>query len=128
MPTIRGYLAAFTAILLAAAVTTVVAAPPKGSAAEAEKRYRACMDAVATDAQRALAEAQAWVKEGGGDPAKHCVAAAEMVLGHYAEAAETPCKPWPRRRAGDRQQSGAARFAVGAGGACLAFRRPAGAG
>ena len=88
MPTIRACLAAIVTILLSATVTTVLAAPPRGTATEAEKRYRACMDAVATDARRALTEAQAWVKAGGGDPAMHCAAAADMALGHYAEAAE----------------------------------------
>jgi tetratricopeptide (TPR) repeat protein len=86
---IRGCLfAAIITILLSATVTIIAAAPPQASVTEAEKRYRACMDAVATDPRRALAEAQAWSKAGGGDAATHCGAAADMALGHFTEAAE----------------------------------------
>lgn len=79
------------AMLLAGLVcpSAAAAAPAGGLGAAAEKRYRACMEAVAANAPRALDDARAWAKAGGGDPAKHCAAAAEMVLGRYGEAAET---------------------------------------
>ena len=83
--------AAFAAILLAGAASSsfAAAAPAGGLGPAVEKRYRSCMDTVASNAPRALDDARAWVKAGGGDPAKHCAAAAEMVLGRYGEAAET---------------------------------------
>lgn len=57
-------------------------------ATNAEPRYRACMDQVASDAGKALRMAEAWRKEGGGVPARHCAAAAEMALGRFSEAGE----------------------------------------
>lgn len=85
---IRASFVAIAAILLSFELTRAAAAPSRASVTEAEKRYRACMDTVAKDARPALAEAQAWVKAGGGDAAKHCAAAADMALGHFSEAAE----------------------------------------
>lgn len=79
--------AALAGVLLLAATSIAVAAP-QGEAAEGEKRYRACMQTVATDAHQALADARAWAKAGGGHPARHCAAAADMALGQYGEAAE----------------------------------------
>lgn len=88
--------AASAAILLAAVLlagvagSSIAAAAPAGApGAAVEKRYRSCMEAVAANAPRALDDARAWAKAGGGDPAKHCAAAAEMVLGRFGEAAET---------------------------------------
>lgn len=58
-------------------------------AANAEPRYRACMDQVGSDAGKALRIAEAWQKQGGGDAARHCAAAAEMALGRFARAGDT---------------------------------------
>lgn len=77
------------AVVHLAAGSAAAAAPQGGTTGEGEKRYRACMAAVATDARQALADAKGWAKAGGGDPAEHCAAAAEMALGQYVEAAET---------------------------------------
>lgn len=75
-------------MLLTAVLPVLASSAAPAAAAEAEERYRACMTAVASDARRALAEAQAWQKARGGYPATHCAAAAEMALGRYVEAAE----------------------------------------
>lgn len=61
-------------------------AAPRGS--DAETRYNACMDEIGADANKALATAEDWAKKGGGDPARHCAAAARMALGRFAEAAQ----------------------------------------
>lgn len=72
---------------------TAEAASPAGASNavgnNAEPRYRACMDQVGSDATKALRIAEAWRKQGGGDAARHCVAAAEMALGRFAQAGET---------------------------------------
>ncbi|MFO1112604.1 MAG: tetratricopeptide repeat protein [Rhodospirillales bacterium] len=65
------------------------AAPVGGLGPAAEKRYRACMESLAANAPKALDDARAWVKAGGGDPARHCAAAAEMAIGRFSEAGET---------------------------------------
>ena len=81
-------------LLLSAAVVGVclpalAASPPAATPASPEKRYQACMDAVAANAPKALDDARAWAKAGGGDPSRHCAAAAEMALGRFSEAGET---------------------------------------
>jgi len=77
------------AIAVCGLVTAAEAAPRQGGTkAASEARYRACMDSVASDARKALATAEDWVKAGGGDAAQHCAAAAQMALGEYARAAD----------------------------------------
>jgi tetratricopeptide (TPR) repeat protein len=76
------------AVVLSVTAATALSAPSRTTAAEAQKRYRSCMDATVRDPRRALAEAKAWAKAGGGDPAQHCASAADMALGQYLEAAE----------------------------------------
>ncbi len=81
------------ALVLAAAIALAVpagaASPPAATPTTPEKRYQACMDTVAANAPKALDDARAWVKAGGGDAARHCAAAAEMALGRFSEAGET---------------------------------------
>ncbi len=50
-------------------------------------RYTRCMSAVETNPSVAYERALAWRFEGGGAPARHCVAAALVGLGQYAEGA-----------------------------------------
>jgi tetratricopeptide (TPR) repeat protein len=64
-----------------------LAAGPARSAAAAVDNYEACLKAIERDADRGLDAAQSWADEGGGAPARHCVALALKQLGRYAEAA-----------------------------------------
>lgn len=50
-------------------------------------RYRACLNRAVDDPAAARAEAEAWQAAGGGDAARHCLAAARLKLGQPAEAA-----------------------------------------
>ena len=52
-----------------------------------EQRYRLCMDQARVQPQAAFDDALAWSSLGGGQPAKHCLAAALLGLGQHAEAA-----------------------------------------
>ncbi len=49
--------------------------------------YRACMILVQRDPEAAFDAAVSWRELGGGDAARHCLAAALMGMGQYAEAA-----------------------------------------
>jgi tetratricopeptide (TPR) repeat protein len=84
----RRGLAVAIAILGLAAAPSALAAQRGSGEPNAETRYRDCMDEIAVDAQQALRTAKAWQKDDGGDPARHCAAAAEMELGQFIEAAE----------------------------------------
>lgn len=55
--------------------------------AEAAARYRRCLARVGTDAFAAVTEAQRWLDKGGGDPARHCLAAGKLALGQTRDAA-----------------------------------------
>jgi len=48
--------------------------------------YRGCMAASSANPQGALADAENWVRSGGGVPAEHCAASALFNLKRYAEA------------------------------------------
>ncbi|MCG8441137.1 MAG: hypothetical protein MI723_04935 [Caulobacterales bacterium] len=50
-------------------------------------RYDQCLDRVTADPEAAYEDALIWRGEGGGVPARHCVAMALLQLGHTAEAA-----------------------------------------
>jgi tetratricopeptide (TPR) repeat protein len=52
-----------------------------------EQRYRTCMQQVETDPSAALTAAKSWQSKGGGAPASHCLAAAQIATGRFAEAA-----------------------------------------
>lgn len=81
-------LARLLAVVNLAMLASAEAAPPAGTA-NAESLYHACMDQVGSNAGKALQTAEAWRKQGGGDAARHCAAAAEMALGRFAQAGET---------------------------------------
>jgi tetratricopeptide (TPR) repeat protein len=76
-------------VMLHLAMASAAESPRGGSNAGAGNRYYACMDQVRSDASKALQTAEAWRKQGGGEAARHCAAAAEMELGRFAEAGET---------------------------------------
>lgn len=78
----------FSIVIAAAALAPSLAALP----AEAEERgdaawYRGCMTLTDTDPGRALDQAEARRKAGGGTPAGHCAAVALVRLGRYDEGA-----------------------------------------
>ncbi len=50
-------------------------------------QYKRCLDQVLTDPDAAFDIGLAWRDQGGGAPAKHCIALALIELGHYGEAA-----------------------------------------
>jgi tetratricopeptide (TPR) repeat protein len=85
---LRGGFAAAIVVLHLATAASAAEAPRGGSKASAGNRYYACMDKVRSDASKALQTAEAWRKQGGGEAARHCAAAAEMELGRFAEAGE----------------------------------------
>ena len=84
---LRGRAAAI--VVLHLAMTANVEAAPRGGMASAEQRYHACMDQVRSDAGQALRTAEDWRRQGGGDAARHCAAAADVALGRFVEAGET---------------------------------------
>lgn len=53
----------------------------------ADQGYRACLDAARRDPETGFEAAIAWRDEGGGPPARHCVALALFGLGQFREAA-----------------------------------------
>jgi tetratricopeptide (TPR) repeat protein len=62
-------------------------AGPVASEAQQEHRYQDCMSQAQKAPKQALKQAMAWEKEGGGDAARHCVAASYMGLKQYDDAA-----------------------------------------
>lgn len=66
--------------------------PPTPGAIAARKadaaRYAACMAKIDVSAKDAFDDADSWVALGGGEPAKHCAAAALLKMGFATEAAE----------------------------------------
>ncbi len=67
--------------------TPAVAETKQADADQPERRYRACMDKARAQPQAAFDDALAWSGLGGGQAARHCLAAALMGLGQHAEAA-----------------------------------------
>ncbi|HVZ01858.1 MAG TPA: hypothetical protein VHA35_20300, partial [Dongiaceae bacterium] len=51
------------------------ATPAVASEAQQERKYQDCMSQAQSAPKQALKQAMAWEKEGGGDAARHCVAA-----------------------------------------------------
>jgi tetratricopeptide (TPR) repeat protein len=84
-PRVRPF--AVAASILAAAL---VLASPIASAAErdAEAWYRGCMELADSDPGRALEQAEARRKSGGGTPAGHCAAVALVRLGRFEDGAK----------------------------------------
>jgi tetratricopeptide (TPR) repeat protein len=61
---------------------------PKVNEAQQERKYQDCMSQAQSAPKQALKQAMAWEKEGGGgDAARHCVAASYMGLKQYDDAA-----------------------------------------
>ncbi len=82
---------AAVALLLtgAAAAATPVPTPGAIAARKADAaRYAACMEQVETSPKEAFDAADSWVALGGGEPAKHCAAAALLKIGFPVDAAE----------------------------------------
>ncbi len=67
--------------VLSAQAAVGTARPPSDS-----QHYRLCMAAGGSNPAAALADAEAWMKSGGGVPAQHCAALALVGLKRYAEA------------------------------------------
>lgn len=65
-----------------AAIAPALAAPM----ASDKSRYDACLAMARTEPQRGIEAAQAWRIEGGGVPARHCLAIAQFARKDYAEA------------------------------------------
>jgi tetratricopeptide (TPR) repeat protein len=63
------------------------ATPAVASEAQQERRYQDCMSQAQNAPKAALKQAMAWEKDGGGDAARHCVAASYMGLKQYDDAA-----------------------------------------
>ncbi|HVT51357.1 MAG TPA: hypothetical protein VHE77_07310 [Dongiaceae bacterium] len=63
------------------------AAPAVASEAQQERKYQDCMSQAQSTPKQALKQAMAWEKDGGGDAARHCVAASYMGLKQYDDAA-----------------------------------------
>jgi tetratricopeptide (TPR) repeat protein len=84
---LRGPAAAM--VVLHLAMTASAEAAPRGGTVDARQRYHACMDQVGSDAGQASQTAEDWRRQGGGDAARHCAAAADLALGRFAEAGET---------------------------------------
>jgi len=84
----------FFALLLLATSLPAAAQPLEPMTALAQlgtddlNAYRACFDQVATDPAEAFERAMIWRDQGGGNLARHCVAAALLALGQPAVAAD----------------------------------------
>ena len=104
--------------------TTPVPAPPPVSADPGiEARYRACTDRIRSNAEAAVAAADAWRTEGGGVPARLCLGLALSVLERWPQAATAF-----EQAAREAESAGDARradFWVQAGNAWLAGGDPA---
>lgn len=80
-------------LLLAQALPAFADQQPAGAdtppinEAQQERKYQDCMSQAQSAPKQALKQAMAWEKEGGGDAARHCVAASYMGLKQYDDAA-----------------------------------------
>jgi len=63
------------------------AQPAAGDQAAQQKKYQACMKLAGKTPKAALKQAMEWEKAGGGDAARHCVAASYMGLKQFDDAA-----------------------------------------
>lgn len=77
----RRILTALSAVLVLAAAGPVAGNP-------SEEAYAECLARIGEDPEAAYERAQAWRRDGGGRPARHCAALALFALGHHHEAAE----------------------------------------
>lgn len=80
-------------LILALCLITAVGFPSPGrsqtnySEMEVKQAYQACLDGSHRDPEAKFEAAIAWRDEGGGPPARHCVALALFDLGQFKEAA-----------------------------------------
>lgn len=84
-------IAAFAFLLVIGTIASAAAAPAPFAVPvpmRAADRYSQCLARARKTPQAALAEAEDWVRAGGGFPAKHCAAVALIGLKRYAEAAQ----------------------------------------
>lgn len=77
-----------TVAATAAAVLALAAVAAVAQEIDDARKYETCMNQVRQDPDKAFDTALAWRDLGGGDAARHCLAAALMGLKHYAEAAQ----------------------------------------
>ena len=73
--------------LILALLVAPVPARAQDDQAGQEKKYQACMKLAQKTPKLALKQAMDWEKAGGGDAARHCVAASYMGLKQYDDAA-----------------------------------------
>jgi tetratricopeptide (TPR) repeat protein len=62
--------------------------PPLPPRVASSSRYQTCLDSVDTDPSGAAANAEAWLGEGGGSAALHCLGLAKVALGDAQEGAD----------------------------------------
>jgi hypothetical protein len=80
-------LAAAPGFARADTAATNPAQPGSQDEAAQAKKYQACMKQAQKTPKAALKQAMEWEKAGGGDAARHCVAASYMGLKQYDDAA-----------------------------------------
>ncbi len=69
------------------ALLLLLAAVPAAAAPDDAERYRACLTMARSDAAQAIERATEWRANGGGIPARHCLALAYSTKGDYPAAA-----------------------------------------
>ncbi len=74
-------------LLLALAAAPALAQSDTQDEAAQQKKYQSCMKLAGKTPKLALKQAMDWEKAGGGDAARHCVAASYMGLKQYDDAA-----------------------------------------
>jgi tetratricopeptide (TPR) repeat protein len=99
------------------------APPPVSTDPAVEARYRACTDQIRTNAEAAVAAADAWRAEGGGVPARLCLGLALSALERWPQAATA--FEQAAREAESARDPRRADFQVQSGNAWLAGGEPA---
>lgn len=77
-----------TTLVMLLALTGIPATLAQTPTTPQEIEYHSCMQMTRLDPETAFEQALQWQDAGGGIPARHCAAAALMMLEHYLEAAE----------------------------------------
>lgn len=83
----RLWMAVIAAAMLTAGGAAAKPAERDAADAAAAKRYRECLAGVGEDPFAAVTAAKRWLDGGGGDPARHCLAAGKLALGQNRDAA-----------------------------------------
>lgn len=101
------------AILPTALCLLALSGPPALAATWNGSHHTACLARAAGQPEEALEYARSWEATGGGLPARHCIAAALVGLGRYAEAGQlyeelinSPAAAEPQTRAGLLAEAG----------------------